>query len=136
MKVRSGIILIVILSLFQGCGYSTPKQEEGIVSGEAVLTFENIEHHLGVLKAGEKAGCFFKYTNTGTGPLVITAAATSCGCTVPRYDKKPLEPGDSGSLEVIFDSSGREGFQTKTITIMSNASVPVIVLKLTAEVSN
>ena len=40
----------------------------------------------------------------------------------------------SGNLEVVFDTSGRNGMQTKTITVKSNASIPVVLLKITAEV--
>ena len=40
----------------------------------------------------------------------------------------------SGNLEVVFDTSGRSGMQTKTITVKSNAQTPVVLLKITAEV--
>jgi len=35
---------------------------------------------------------------------------------------------------VVFDTSGRNGMQTKTITVKSNASKPVVLIKITAEV--
>ncbi len=47
---------------------------------------------------------------------------------------KPVSSGESGNLEVIFDTSGRNGMQTKTITVKSNAKTPVVLLKITAEV--
>jgi hypothetical protein len=105
-------------------------------TGTANITFTEYEHHFGKVKEGEKIGYTFTFENQGTGSLVIASAITTCGCTVPKFDKKPVPPGKRGSLEVIFDTSGRSGMQTKTITVNSNASKPVVLLKITAEVTN
>jgi len=96
--------------------------------------FKEYEHSFGKVEEGEKVGYIFRFENQGTGNLVIQNAITSCGCTVPKYDRKPISPGRSGNLEVIFDTSGRSGLQAKTITVKSNATVPVILLKITADV--
>ncbi len=79
-------------------------------------------------------GCIFSFTNTGTADLLINNATTSCGCTVSKYDRKPIAPGSSGSIEVVFDAAGRNGMQTKTITVQSNAVTPVLLLQIKAEV--
>jgi hypothetical protein len=103
-------------------------------TGLANLEFSKLEHDFGKITSGEKVGTIFTFTNTGEGDLFITSASTSCGCTVPKYSKKPIPPGGTGTLEVVFDSSGRFGVQTKTVTVMSNASRPVIVLTLKADI--
>jgi hypothetical protein len=102
--------------------------------GIAEITFNDLEYSFGKITEGEKVACVFKFKNTGDGDLIINSATTSCGCTVPRFDDKPIKPGGEGSMEVVFDSSHREGTQTKTITVRSNASVKVIVLRIIAEV--
>jgi len=124
---RTGLLISVIFSLAitSGC---TGK------SNKAVISFTEYEHDFGKVEAGEKIGCFFTYTNSGNGSLVINSVSTSCGCTVPKYDKKPLAPGKSGTLEVIFNTAGYSGMQSKTITIQSNASTPVVIVKIMAEV--
>jgi hypothetical protein len=103
-------------------------------TGIAIITFKELEHDFGKVAEGEKVGFVFNFENTGTGNLVIQAASTTCGCTVPRYDTKPISPGRDGEMEVIFDTSGRSGVQTKIVTVKSNASVPVVMLKITADV--
>lgn len=103
-------------------------------TGKAVIAFSEYEHHFGQVKAGKTARHTFTFENTGTGNLVIQSAMTTCGCTVPRYNKRPVAPGKSGTLDVEFDTSGRNGMQAKTITIKSNASVPAVILKITADV--
>ena len=104
-------------------------------TGTAVLTFTAPEHNFGKVEAGEKVGCIFSYTNTGDADLVISSASASCGCTVPKYDKRPVPPGRSGTIEVIFDTSGREGVQTKTVVVQSNAENNLVILRIIADVT-
>jgi hypothetical protein len=100
----------------------------------AVIVFKEYEHHFGTVKEGDKLSYTFSFDNKGTGSLVILDAITTCGCTVPKYDRKPIPSGKGGKLEVKFDTSGRDGMQTKTITVRSNATVPAVILKITADV--
>jgi hypothetical protein len=102
----------------------------------AFILFTEYEHDFGTVTAGEKIAYTFKYENQGNAPLVISQATTTCGCTVSKYSRKPVQPGGEGTIEVIFDSSGRNGRQTKTITVSSNATKPLVLLKITGEVIN
>ncbi|HUX97800.1 MAG TPA: DUF1573 domain-containing protein [Bacteroidales bacterium] len=138
MKVFVFMNLFALL-LVAGCGSGSGNINFDSVNsltdtGKAVIVFKEYEHSFGKVEEGEKVGYIFRFENQGTGNLVIQNAITSCGCTVPKYDRKPISPGRSGNLEVIFDTSGRSGLQAKTITVKSNATVPVILLKITADV--
>jgi len=104
-------------------------------AAEAVITFAEYEHDFGKVKEGRKVKHAFAFENKGAGSLVIQSVTTTCGCTVPKYDRKPIAPGKGGKLEVEFNTSGRDGMQTKTIMINSNATNPVVILKITAEVT-
>lgn len=132
------LTLLIAASLLSGsCGRTRSGQAGSALSdttGAAVLTFNKPEHDFGKVKAGEKVGCIFTYTNTGDADLVITSASASCGCTVPRFDKKPVPPGGAGTIEVIFDTSGREGIQTKTVVVQSNAGNNLVILRIIADV--
>jgi hypothetical protein len=140
MRIFFALFLTVVL-LFTSCSNSsnTGSNASGLQkqdTGKAVLVFKEYEHAFGKVAEGEKVGYVFNFENKGTGDLIIVAAITSCGCTVSKYDRKPIHPGKEGKLEVVFDTSGRNGLQTKTITIRSNATVPVVMLKITAEVES
>lgn len=63
---------------------------------------------------------FFKFTNTGTAPLLIQSAKGSCGCTVPSYPKEPIMPGQSGYIKVKYDTK-RPGNFAKYVTLTTNA---------------
>jgi hypothetical protein len=103
-------------------------------TGTAKIVFREYEHQFGKVAEGEKISYVFRFDNQGTSNLVIASATTTCGCTVPEYDTKPIAPGKSGSVEVVFNTSGRSGMQTKAVTVKSNAKPPVVLLKITAEV--
>lgn len=141
MKKVIHLYLIIFIVALTGCTGKTQKSSSNAMSassdtGKAVLTFREYEHQFGKVNEGEKIGCIFTFDNKGTSDLVILSATTTCGCTVPDYDRKPVSPGETGKLEVVFDTSGRNGIQSKVITVRSNASNPVVLLKITAEVIN
>ncbi len=130
---------VVAAGLLTGsCGRSTQgagKNAPADTTGTAVLTFSTPEDDFGKVRAGEKVGCIFSYTNTGDADLVIASASASCGCTVPKFDKKPVPPGGSGTIEVVFDTSGREGVQAKTVVVQSNAENNIVILRIIADVT-
>jgi len=133
------LIYSFVIFLVSGCGTGSQNLKDSSVNsltdtGKAILIFKEYEHSFGKVEEGEKIGYVFSFENQGTGNLVIQNAITSCGCTVSKYDRKPIAPGKSGKLEVIFDTSDRNGPQTKTITVKSNATVPAVILKITADV--
>jgi hypothetical protein len=98
------------------------------------IRFDKTEHNLGRILQGEKVGYNFTFTNDGDASLVILDASASCGCTIPKYSKEPIAPGGKGSVEVVFDSSGRMGQQSKTVTLKTNGKVPVVYLTIKADI--
>jgi hypothetical protein len=130
---------ILIIIFISGCGNgsgnnSSTSGSESNSTGKSEIFFREYQYDFGKVAEGEKISHTFIFDNKGTANLIITSASTTCGCTVSKYNTKPIPPGTNGNLEVVFDTSGREGMQTKTITVKSNASKPVVLLKITAEV--
>jgi hypothetical protein len=74
----------------------------------------------GSIKNASTGYRYFKFTNTGSGPLVISAAKGSCGCTVPTWPKEPIMPGESDFIKVKYDTK-RTGAFTKYVTLTTNA---------------
>lgn len=101
---------------------------------ETEMTFAEKEHDFGTINEGDKPEHIFKFTNTGTKDLVITNAVGSCGCTVPEYPKEPVAPGKSGTMKVSFNSTGKTGNQSKTVTISANVPNGATVLTIKADV--
>ncbi len=126
------------LFLTQCRGNSSVNNTKYVLSdtiGTPVITFVNVTHDFGTIDEGEKVACVFKFSNTGDADLVLTSVLTSCGCTVSKFSKKPIPPGGSGTIEITYDSTDRNGMQTKTITVQSNAKNKIMILRITAEVT-
>jgi len=67
----------------------------------------------------------FEFTNTGAEPLLITDAHATCGCTTPEKPTGPIAKGESSRLVVNYDTK-RVGPFTKTVTVSTNTSEPVV----------
>lgn len=98
------------------------------------ITFKEMEHDFGKIKQGDKVKYAFKFKNTGKEPLVINSAKGSCGCTVPSYPKEPVAPGADAVIDVEFNSAGKSGAQTKTVTLNANTDPNPTRLTIKAEI--
>jgi hypothetical protein len=139
MKTKGVLFLTLLVIIVTACdsskGIKTSDKSDTSAAGElAEISFSEYEHDFGKITEGEKVAHIFTFENKGPGNLVIASASTSCGCTVTKYNRNPIPAGKGGSLEVVFDSSGRNGIQTKTVSVQSNSKTQVVVLKITAEV--
>jgi len=90
-----------------------------------VLTWEKSTHDFGDIQQGDKVETTYRFTNTGTEPLLITNVTVTCGCTVPKgWPRDPIVAGGKGEIVVAFNSLGKMGKQNKVVTIVSNAANP------------
>jgi hypothetical protein len=135
------LISICVLLLIS-CGSEKEKKGSAVNNSTIAETendgpeikFSKTSYDFGKISEGEVVGTNFNFINTGNSNLIILDASASCGCTVPKWSKEPIPPGGKGTLEVIFDSSGREGKQNKSVSVRTNASDQNVLLYITAEV--
>ncbi|HRI29026.1 MAG TPA: DUF1573 domain-containing protein [Chitinophagales bacterium] len=90
-------------------------------SNKPVMTFDYNTIDFGTIVTGSKVQHSFAFTNTGAAPLIIHDASGSCGCTVPEIPLEPIAPGETGTIVIHYDSTGKIGLQNKTITVQTNA---------------
>ena len=95
----------------------------------AKIEFKTDVIDYGTIEKGADGVRVFEFTNTGDAPLIITKVKSSCGCTIPKKPEKPIMPGESGEIEVKYDTNRVVPFR-KTITITSNADTPNVALKI------
>ncbi|MDQ3536381.1 MAG: DUF1573 domain-containing protein [Bacteroidota bacterium] len=88
----------------------------------AVIAFAEATHNFGDITQGDKVDHIFKFTNTGTEPLILSNVLTTCGCTATNWPRDPIAPGKSGEITVSFNSAGKMGVQNKVVTVVSNAT--------------
>jgi hypothetical protein len=99
-----------------------------------VIQFPSLVHDYGTLQKGADGNCEFTFTNTGKEPLVLSNVTTSCGCTVPSWNKEPILPGKTGVIKVNYTKTNIVGTISKQITVMSNAKNGTIILSIKGQV--
>lgn len=102
------------------------------VNAVAEISFEEEFHDFGKLYSGELVTYAFKFKNTGNSMLLISNVGTSCGCTVSAFPKQPIKPGEESTIDVKFDTTGKHGHQSKSITVFSNTQPPTTTLRIQA----
>ncbi len=95
----------------------------------AKIEFKTDVIDYGTIEKGADGVRVFEFTNTGDAPLVISNVKSTCGCTVPKKPKDPIMPGETGVIEVKYDTK-RVNPIRKTITVFSNAETPTVALKI------
>lgn len=116
-------------------GATTTPAASPTTGGTPRITFAKRVHDFGVIADAQDYSTTFRFTNTGTGTLVIAEVKATCGCTVPTLAKTRYAPGESATLNVTFNPSGKAGKQNKTISVVSNApSQTVVKLAIRADV--
>ena len=100
---------------------ATPVNQADVPTGPlTTVNFAQTTFDFGDVDDGEMVTHVYKFTNTGSEPLVIKDAKGSCGCTVPKWPKTPIPPGEQGEIQVEFNSKGKTGKQSKRVTITAN----------------
>lgn len=100
---------------------------------QAEIKFEVTTIDYGEVEFESDGKRVFKFKNIGTAPLIFKRISSSCGCTIPKKPEKPIEPGDSGEIEVEYDTK-RVGIFMKAISVVSNSKNSSIVLRIKGEV--
>jgi hypothetical protein len=99
-----------------------PVSAEGAVDTINIpkITFKESVYHFGNVTEGDVVKASFEFTNTGKIPLLIADARASCGCTVPKWPKESIDPGEGGTIYVEFDTNGKKYDQNRPISIIAN----------------
>lgn len=134
------LFMLATASLLAACNQGNVKQDNSAASEKIavgngpVIKFEKEIYDFGKVKAGDKVSYSYSFVNTGKSPLIITDAVASCGCTIPKWPKKPINPGEKNAIEVIFDSTGKSGLIDKQITVTANTAPAQTIVHLIGEV--
>jgi hypothetical protein len=93
------------------------------------IEVEQNEIELNRLHIDKTSEAVFVLKNTGTNPLVIQQVESSCGCTVPDWEKQPIAAGKSTEIRIKITPEKSEYFN-KTVTVHCNIEKERISLKI------
>ena len=112
------------------------KRLKELEASKTTMTFDRMKHDFGNVLEDSENRTTFIVKNTGKKPLVIESVSASCGCTTPTKPEKPIAPGKSDKIEVVFHPKvGQLNEQTKTVTVTANTEPSMSVLTITAFVN-
>ncbi|MDA3819434.1 MAG: DUF1573 domain-containing protein [Candidatus Delongbacteria bacterium] len=120
--------LVALLSLICIAGIGLSAQNIQSEKTDSIV-FEKTTHDYGTIQKDADGNCEFKFTNTGEKPLMLSNVRASCGCTVPTWPRKPIQPGETGVIKVKYNTA-RVGSFNKSITVSSNAVNKRVVLRI------
>ncbi|MDI3520523.1 MAG: hypothetical protein PWQ17_832 [Anaerophaga sp.] len=112
--------------------------DQGIAGNDSIVgepVFSVTEHDFGTIQPGQEVGARFGFENKGASSLIIERVVTGCGCTVAKYTEKPVKPGESGFVEVIFDTRGKRGAQFQQVSVYFQGTKKPVRLSLVAQVT-
>ena len=108
-------------------------QEE--LANMTTMSFDKTSHDYGKVLGDSDNKTTFRVTNTGKKPLIIEKVSASCGCTTPSKPEKPIAPGKSDEITVVFHPKETQlGQQNKTVTVIANTNPKMEVLSISAMV--
>ncbi|WP_346857121.1 DUF1573 domain-containing protein [uncultured Draconibacterium sp.] len=100
-----------------------------------VASFEPTTFDFGDMNQGDKKEHTFSLTNNGKTDLLIRRVRSSCGCTAVAPSTKVIAPGETAPIKVTFDSRGKRGRQSKSITVITNdPNTPTSTLRISSNV--
>jgi len=118
------ILLTAFVFGFSAFGFAQTESTKANITlsseSQAKMSIEKKAHDFGTIEEGVQATVTFTFKNTGNAPLVLNSVKASCGCTTPKWTKEPIAPGAEGVITAIYNSKGRPGNFTKTITVKHN----------------
>jgi len=94
--------------------------QTALSEGPPRFSIDDYEHDFGRVSQGTTVTHKFKFKNGGEGHLIIQRTVAACGCTVASLEQDAFTAGESGELEVKFDTTGFSGEKVKTVRVYTN----------------
>ncbi|MFL5762386.1 MAG: DUF1573 domain-containing protein [Bacteroidia bacterium] len=108
MKFQYFIIFIFLSAAFPSCA-----QE---------IKFKETKKNFGFVHEGDTVLLSYELKNVGDLSLIISDYEVECGCTVMERVRHSIEPGESYTIKVSFDTHDKYDRQDRTVKLISNAT--------------
>jgi len=129
MLVVSGL-MVFLAGLMAGCSDNT--EEQAKQRGKEIWFDEDL-HDYGEIMKDSDGTWSFTFKNLGKKPIVINRVRSTCGCTVPDWPREPIEPGASGKITVIYNTTTTGTF-LKSLYVHSTAANSPVKLQIKGKV--
>lgn len=111
------LYISLFIALFNACNLS----ERGNGNSEdTTVQVDTLMKDFGEIVQNSKAETIFKIKNIGASKLRLKSVSADCHCTVPTWDKQPVDPGKEAAIKVKFDTK-TIGFFQQTVSVELNS---------------
>lgn len=114
-------ITLIICTLFI-VAFGDINHANAKVKGAKAEFVESYHNFGNIQRKSDALSHAFSFTNSGTEPLVILSATTSCSCIKASFSRKPISAGESGEITITIDPRKVEsGIFHRIVQIHSNS---------------
>jgi hypothetical protein len=96
------------------------KYQNGDFTSAPVAKFNTLDYDFGTIRQSSIVRFTLELSNPGADTLFLRKSNSSCGCTVGKPDKSSLAPGESTNIQISFNTFGRRGRQSISVTFLTN----------------
>ncbi|MGL4851049.1 MAG: DUF1573 domain-containing protein [Phocaeicola sp.] len=104
-------LFIMLLLMFSSCSRNVKPTE--------VMIQDPVRHYLPVAQGGE-VDVYYRVTNVGKEPLVITDVHSSCGCVALEEYTRVVPVGKEGVIRLKFNSAKNVGHVLNQVRLYGN----------------
>lgn len=114
--------------------HSPAASKQIVITPEVLKSGATDTLSFGRMRSGEVIKKRITLENSTSGPIVILRHVNTCGCTKLSYERKPIEVGESATIDFEFDSKGQMGWQMKLIELYLAGSEQKLKIYIEAEI--
>ena len=119
---KNALIAGIAIILLGSCVNKNEKQAMG--SGMEIY-FAETTYDYGQIEVDSDGLYKIEFKNLGEHALIINRVRSSCGCTVPSWPRKPIEPDATGIIEVKYNTALAGPFMKSVYVYSSAENSPV-----------
>lgn len=103
-------------------------ERKNVVKSNTQISIASTIIDWGKFKEGQRDTTIY-VKNVGDKRFVVYDMLASCGCTAVEYDKRPVSPGDSLAVRIVY-SADKKGYFSKTVNLYCNIDSSPIQIRL------
>ncbi len=103
---------------------------------KSAVSFDSYEYDFGTVNAAEGAICHtFTFKNKSKAPVAIGKVVPSCECIQAQYADKPVAPGQSATVMVVFTPAKSIGKSFRSVELLDKNGSTLGALSIKAQVN-
>ncbi len=96
--------LSLMLMLVCAGSFMVAKAQSGDPA-DKIIKMSKEKYDIGKIPQGVPYTFYMEFTNISSKPVVVENAMAGCGCTVPDKPVKPIMPGKTGKVKVVYNAA-------------------------------